>query len=426
MNNRRHIVLHQKPTMKKRPVPPLWLPLLLFLSTLSLWRTSFEVCVEKEVVSPDEAISSATGHVFRGNRTRTFTGARKFQNWTPSGGRLAPMEPSCTHWVVVTTIYEPSEAVRRAAHWEDWCTVVIADVTTPVDYHIANASHMVFLPVSEQSTALTIPTRHFSRKNLGYLYAIQRGAEVILDLDDDNVLHEAPTVPEGDWKSLRSEDGVINHHPRLGLKDSWPRGYPLELLQHASPLLEESVAEPGTIGVYQMCANQNPDVDAIHRFVRPLPIDFEDSTTPFVVRDSFVPTNAQATLHTALWATLLPKTVPGRVSDIWRGYFAQALFPYVGTSVAIVPPGNVVQDRNEHNILGDLQAEWQLYHQVGTLIKYLRAPRVVRSIPQGMEDLWIDLYEREYIELDDVWLVQEWIQALDAMGYEFPEVVGLM
>ena len=39
----------------------------------------------------------------------------------------------------------------------------------------------------------------------------------------------------------------------------------------------------------------------------------------------YAPTNAQATLHTykALWAMLLPMTVHGRVSDIWRGYFAE-------------------------------------------------------------------------------------------------------
>jgi hypothetical protein len=39
-----------------------------------------------------------------------------------------------------------------------------------------------------------------------------------------------------------------------------------------------------------------------------------------VPRGSYAPYNAQATLHlyTALWSLLLPVTIHGRVSDIWR------------------------------------------------------------------------------------------------------------
>ena len=53
---------------------------------------------------------------------------------------------------------------------------------------------------------------------------------------------------------------------------------------------------------------------------------------------TFVPYNAQATLHVdvGLWATLLPLSVHGRVSDIWRGYIAQRLFWDVGLSLAFV------------------------------------------------------------------------------------------
>ena len=47
----------------------------------------------------------------------------------------------------------------------------------------------------------------------------------------------------------------------------------------------------------------------------------------------------QATLHfpEAFWGMLLPVTVHGRVSDIWRSYFTQALLPSVGAVVAFAP-----------------------------------------------------------------------------------------
>lgn len=48
----------------------------------------------------------------------------------------------------------------------------------------------------------------------------------------------------------------------------------------------------------------------------------------------------QATLHfpPAYWGMLLPVTVHGRVSDIWRSYFTQALLPSTGAVTAFAPP----------------------------------------------------------------------------------------
>ncbi len=61
-----------------------------------------------------------------------------------------------------------------------------------------------------------------------------------------------------------------------------------------------------------------------------------------------VPYNAQATLHfyDAFWALLLPVTVAGRVSDIWRSYIGQALFKRLDLSLGFLPRPLVVQERN--------------------------------------------------------------------------------
>lgn len=42
------------------------------------------------------------------------------------------------------------------------------------------------------------------------------------------------------------------------------------------------------------------------------------------------------------------------------------------------------------------------------------------TVPQRMEQLWIDLYERGYIEETDILSLQKWIGALNQIGYEFP------
>ena len=75
------------------------------------------------------------------------------------------------------------------------------------------------------------------------------------------------------------------------------------------------------------------------------------------------PYNAQATIFfpSGYWSLYLPVTVAGRVSDIWRSYFAQALFRRIGVDFGFLPRPIVVQDRNVHSYEADFQAEIPLY-----------------------------------------------------------------
>ena len=151
---------------------------------------------------------------------------------------------------------------------------------------------------------------------------------------------------------------VFNHHELMGAAPvaggtgvSWPRGFPLSEIQNTATqgrILYEQYGpipiEP-TIGIFQFVAEQNPDVDALHRLLFPhmFPMTFQrhikyaaaTTATATAARSSittnthlpppsiategallvpshtYVPYNAQATLHTykALWSMLLPITV---------------------------------------------------------------------------------------------------------------------
>ena len=419
------------------------------------------------------AINSATGAVFGGEKFRDFTGERHFgddlnvaellQN-QPSGETLSNGE--CTNkWSVVTTIFEPSLAVSRAANMEGWCTVIVADTKTPLDYMAKlvgeeekdHRPDIHFLSVEQQEAMAlegdsrvadfvrALPYKHFARKNLGYLYAIQRGARFIFDFDDDNVVdmldeqgNVIPLIPNE--QHLENTEVVLmtrkiwNPYPLMqaSVDDSWPRGFPLE--QTLDPTTRGTVAYSGKavpmekIGVMQFVADGNPDIDAVHRMTKPLPMTFSrqnEGGKPMVTPlHAFVPYNAQATLHNpkALWATLLPASVPGRVSDIWRSYFAEALFRDYDLRVAFLPP-QVSQLRNEHNLRADMDAEEDLYQKTIALTDFLNEwVPVSRTLPGKMEELWIGLYEHGYIEELDVEMVQLWISALIEAGYDFAQL----
>ena len=146
-----------------------------------------------------------------------------------------------------------------------------------------------------------------------------------------------------------------------------------------------------------------------------------------VPKNAYSPYNAQASMHfyDAFWGLYLPVTVAGRVSDIWRSYFTQHLFKYLNLNLGFLPRPLVSQDRNPHSYLADFQAELPLYSKTSKLIEFLQNyQNAFKNVPESMEKLWIQLYERGYIEYADVIHVQNWIQALLDVGYIFPALTS--
>ena len=138
------------------------------------------------------------------------------------------------------------------------------------------------------------------------------------------------------------------------------------------------------------------------------------------------PFNAQSTLwaYSGFWGLLLPISVHGRVSDIWRSYIMQRVMADAGLHVAFSDAW-VEQHRSQHNYLADLQAEDHLYHRSGALHKFLSEwtrPFATHSLPETLEALYRSLYEVGVIEIDDLRLMQEWLKVLVAAGYTFPSL----
>ncbi len=411
------------------------------------------------------AANSATGETFSNEKIRSFIGQRitPTEEYPPVKTFTEP----CKRWGVVTTIFDPSDAITRVANMPSWCLVIVPDLKTPDDYmdkltalqdaRNGRKDNVFYFSIEKQQEWANIkgpfglfvgstPWKHFCRKNIGYLFAILHGAEFVFDFDDDNFVK---VDPNGAPLEILPEDGLIlkdvnvimqganafNHHPIMGasVSESWARGFPIELIQdkHTRGKVAYETDLPFAaadkeIGVIQFLADGNPDIDAMHRISKPLPMTFplDNAKSVLVPMHAYAPYNAQATVHTknALWAMLLPGTVPGRVSDIWRSYFAQCIFHDAGIQLVFSPP-KIVQERNEHNYLGDFNAEQDLYGKSGKLVEFLSEwDSDDDTLPKRMEKLWIDLYERGYIEINDVYAVQLWLLALYQAGYEFPKL----
>jgi hypothetical protein len=161
--------------------------------------------ISKASIVDDSPTSSATsGKLWKGEQVNTFdTSKLLFNAYIPPTG---PVEESatthlqdslkCDYWSVVTTIFEPSDAILKQAELNGWCLVVVGDRKTPSPYNVPTThDNFVYLSAEKQESMAAefplsevLPWNHFGRKNLGFLYAILHGAKAIWDFDDDNLL----------------------------------------------------------------------------------------------------------------------------------------------------------------------------------------------------------------------------------------------
>ena len=415
--------------------------------------------------------SDSTGKIFSGEKIRDYEGRHQFSVGTSQSklkqSLFAFHERNCTRWAVVTTIFEPSEAVLQvASSLSGWCMVVVGDTITPDNYSSAagwtGRDDVVYLSIQQQIELMRhpfvdlTPERSFARKNLGFLFAVLHGANVIYDFDDDNVLKRTGTnmsflesFSRGDTNdevaftrvvklSNKYRETAFNPFPLMRAKvangaNTWPRGFPIESMQNklASGVEDAELAGEMTplasIGVIQSVCDGDPDVDAIYRLTHQLPVYFESGpgATPLLIpMQSYSPYNAQATIHRhkAFWGLYLPMTMTGRVSDIWRSYITQRIMKDIGLFLVYSPP-LVTHHRNQHNYLADMEAETHLYLRTTKLLHFLSNWEDHSStLPARIEKLWIDLYERDYIGKKDVEGIQAWLSALEQAGYQFPVV----
>jgi hypothetical protein len=267
-------------------------------------------------------------------------------------------------WIIITTINPPTTALHKFAAMREagWNTVVVGDTKTPADWALEGTEYLSIAQQEERygELARLIPTRHYSRKNLGYLYALEHGAKLVLDTDDDNIPYDAFGTGLDEQVTGRALDGpgwvnVYRHftdHQRI-----WPRGLPLDKIQEGGTLADHAESRP--CPVQQFLADGDPDVDAIFRLVIGELLDFDRDAEPVIVSPgTWVPFNSQNTVFypQAFPLLYLPCHVSFRMTDIWRSFVAQSALARDGLGLSFHAP-TVVQERNAHDFMKDFEDE---------------------------------------------------------------------
>jgi len=324
--------------------------------------------------------------------------------------------------LVITSIANDQHPVLKQyaveAKQNDVSFIVIGDTKSPATFELADCH---FYSIAQQQSlsfklAQALPVKHYARKNLGYLLAIQNEAEVIIETDDDNIPLADFWQPRTRTKQAHvlTETGWTNVYSYYSEANIWPRGFALEQLLGSQPRLPKQTTLESP--VQQGLADDNPDVDAIYRLTQTLPIQFNRFDNVALGNLAICPFNSQnTTWFKETFALLyLPSYCSFRMTDIWRSFIAQRILWTCGWGV-LFHNSTVRQERNDHSLMGDFKDEISGYVNnleiMDTLTQLDLAPGV-GAISHNLLRCYKALISKKFIDAAELPLVESWLSDL--------------
>ncbi len=331
--------------------------------------------------------------------------------------------------IVVTSIAEPNaalEALARGCRERGHTFIVIGDESSPAEFSLDGCDFYGLQQQRELGLKLPglCPTRHYARKNIGYLLAMRAGATLIIETDDDNMPYETFWNQRARMQTVRaaSEAGWLHVYRYFTDAHIWPRGFPLSRINAPVRAFEDLTAYNIDAPIQQGLSDLDPDVDAIYRLTQTAPVSFIRDRRVALQTNVWCPFNSQ---NTTWWADAfpllyLPAYCTFRMTDIWRGFIAQRIAWENNWSLLFHEP-NGEQARNQHDLMRDFADE---------ILGYLRNAEICETLSRlqlqaGTEHLGESLltcYEAlvstSVLDPRELKLVEAWLSDLEQIQFE--------
>ena len=241
------------------------------------------------------------------------------------------MSTKMNKFIIITTIFNPTEAVIKFANLSEYRLIVVGDKKTPPKWNLDNCTYLSIDEQDKLNLRLSeyLPYNHYCRKMIGYLYSIMKKADVIIDTDDDNIPYDEWTFP--DWNDrfdvIPENLGFINPYSYFSDQKIWPRGLPLEKITGNIGYTHKLKKEYCNVGIWQGLADKNPDVDAVYRLTSNSDCSFKERDPIVLKKGTIAPFNTQNTqiIKNLFPLLYLPTTVSFRNTDILRGLVSQPI-----------------------------------------------------------------------------------------------------
>ena len=344
-------------------------------------------------------------------------------------------------WIVITTNQNPTEQINQLLKVPLPWIILVVERDKIVDSNWSNYKHknLLFLSLEAQNdlcyeTTSYIPVNSYSRKNIGYLFAIGHGAKEIFDTDDDVFFHNFDLLFNNfDNQRLyyvNNNSQMVNPYEYFGRPNVWPRGFRFYDISnnntnnYFSAMKRQIISKPL---IYQGIF-KNLDLDSI--FIksngfnnnRKINISLYDGNPLLYLPTNYIPINSKNTrfLYTVFPSLALPVTVTSRVSDIWRGYLMQRYsWGYNGT-VLYIKSNAEFQGKN--NINSNFEEEKDLFFKLDKLLNSINNIEINPDIkfPSFLLIKLVEiLVQQKILGEKDLNMYKAFIFDLDSFGYKY-------
>ncbi len=325
--------------------------------------------------------------------------------------------------LLVTTINAANAAMTalaQACQQADASFVVVGDKKTPDDFSLPGAEYLSLSIQFERfgEFARLLPLNHYVRKNLGYLAALEAGSHWLVETDDDNfplANFLSPPVRQTNGTLYRAAKRWANVYAQFAPSaEIWPRGLPLDAVLDPPPL-KVGQAEVESV-IVQGLADEDPDVDAIFRLTRNLPVHFDPQAGAVALEaQSWCPFNSQNTWIRRDFAVLayLPTHCTFRMTDIWRSLVAQRCLWAAGHKLLFTAP-SVRQVRNEHDLMRDFADEIPGYLYNERIAEVLTEAELTGEPAFDLRNCYAALVAANLIDVAELDIVDPWIREVRA------------
>jgi len=171
--------------------------------------------------------------------------------------------------------------------------------------------------------------------------------------------------------------------------------------------------------IQQGLADLSPDVDAVWRLVLDREIRFKAASSIALKPGVWCPFNSQSTWWwpDAYPLMYLPSFCTFRMTDIWRSFVAQRCLWEMGGMLSF-QAADVVQRRNQHNLMRDFSDEIPGYMRNDELVKTLEDLSLERSreaVSSNMLRCYEALVRRDIFPAKELRLVRAWLKDLEGI-----------
>ncbi len=318
------------------------------------------------------------------------------------------MKPNAT--LVLTTINDPALLDGYYANFEAYDrlgqikVIVIPDRKTPAAAYercvaLQKRGMDILCPTLDEQDAYLrriglpeglIPYNSDNRRNIGYLMALEAGADFLISIDDDNYCapeedyfqaHSVVCGGPAEAEAVESGSGWFNLCDLMRIEPAspiYPRGFPYSARHKVAEIKERKIQS--TIRMNAGLWLTEPDLDGITWLVAPARSKQFSGQSRVLADATWSPINTQ---NTALHRDVIPSyyfirmgyPLAGlpidRYGDIFSGYFSQACVRRLGHAIRV---GTPVADhrRNSHNYLRDALNEFACICVLEDLLPWLR------------------------------------------------------